>query len=330
MKALITGAGGFIGSHLLTEWIARGNEATALFLPDENAEAAQSLGARIIRGDLTKPDSLSGIADGAEIIFHLAARVVDWGSRQAFERIMVDGTRNLMEACGQVDRFIYFSSFAALGLGRDLVGLDEDAVRSPCGIPYCDTKIMAEDLVRQICHDREIPFTIIRPANVIGPKSVWATDIIDAFRRGPLPLVAGGKAPGAFVYIDNLIDGALLAAESDTARNRIYHFRDDYTLTWKDYLTALGATIDKKPMGNLPFAVAWQLGSTFETIFTPLGIRPPMTRLAAGVMGKNNDVDNTRARTELGWHSRIDEDAAMAAIKAWVVESYLPKKGKKA
>lgn len=327
MKALITGAGGFIGSHLLTEWIKSGNEASALFLPGENADSAEKLGACIVRGDLTRPETLTGVAEEAEIVFHLAARVLDWGSKKVFDQIMVGGTRNLLEALGKnVQRFVYFSSIAALGFGRDQVGLDEDAVRKPCGIPYSDTKIEAEDLVRRFCTGRGIAYTIIRPANVIGPKSVWVTDILDAFRRGPLPLINGGKAPGAFVYVDNLIDGTLLAAGSDAARNRTFHFRDDYAMIWKDYLEDLGTLLGKKPAGSIPFWLAWRLGAIMEGIFTPLGIRPPMTRLAAGVMGKNNDVDNRRARKELGWESRVDEKAAMAAIKEWAGGSYLPGK----
>ncbi|MGM0404421.1 MAG: NAD-dependent epimerase/dehydratase family protein [Thermodesulfobacteriota bacterium] len=326
MKALITGAGGFIGSFLLEAWTGRGDEARVLFLPGENAEAAEKRGAEIFRGDLTRPETLKGIGDGVEIVFHLAARVVDWGSKKVFSRIMVDGTRNLLEAAGQIDRFVYFSSIAALGFGRDLVGLDEDAVRKPCGVPYSDTKMEAEDLVTDFCRSRQIAYTIIRPANVTGPKSVWVTDIIDAFMRGPLPLIAGGKNPGSFVYIDNLVDGILLAAEADIARNRTYHFRDDYTLDWKTYLEALGALVEKKPAGNIPFSVAWGLGAIMERLLTPLGVRPPMTRLAAGVMGKNNDVNVTRARTELGWKTRITEDAAMSEIKDWVTRVYLPSK----
>lgn len=327
MKALITGAGGFIGSHLLKRWMERGHEARALFLPDENAEAAEELGVQIFRGDLTRPETLEGIGDGVEIVFHLAARVVDWGSKKTFSRIMIDGTRNLLEAAGDpIDRFVYFSSIAALGFGRDMAGLDEDSVRKPCGVAYCDTKIEAEDLVADYCRRHRIDYTIIRPANVIGPGSVWVTDIIDAFRRGPLPVIAGGKNPGAFVYIDNLVDGTLLAAEADAARNRTYHFRDEYTIDWKTYLEQLGALVDKKPAGSIPFSVAWGLGSVMEHLLTPLGIRPPMTRLAAAVMGKNNDVDITRAKTELGWKTRIDEAAAMAAIRDWVARVYLPAK----
>jgi nucleoside-diphosphate-sugar epimerase len=327
MKALVTGAGGFIGSHLVTALHEKDWEIRGLFLPGEDARRAEEFGVEIFRGDLTKPETLAGVAKKVDVVFHLATRVLDWGSMRLFREIMVTGTEHLLrESMGNTGRFVYFSSIAALGLGRDLVGLDEDAQRVRCGIPYCDTKIEAEDLIRSFSSDHSLPATIIRPANVIGPGSAWVRDVLDAFYRGPLPLIDGGKAPGAFVYVTNLVDGVVAAATSDDAAGRTYHFRDDYDITWGQYTTILGEWIGKRPLGNLPFGLAWAFGALMEKLLTPLKIRPLMTRLAAGVMGRNLDVDNSRARNELGWKSRVDFERAMAEIKKWVEEVYIPQR----
>jgi nucleoside-diphosphate-sugar epimerase len=326
MKALVTGAGGFIGSFLAEGLIERGHTVRGLFLPGENEIRALKLGVEIVRGDLTRPASLAGAADGIDVVFHLATRVLDWGAVALFRDVMVSGTGNLIgESKGNVKRFIYFSSIAALGLGRDLVGLSEDAPRKRCGVPYADTKMDAEDLVGRLCPEYGIQYVIVRPANVIGPGSVWVTDVLDAYRRGPFPLIERGTSPGAFVWVENLVDGAILAAEKKEAAGRTYHFRDDYTITWEGYVRFLGGLIGKKPAGNLPFSAAWGLGTFLETVLTPLGIRPPVTRLAAGVMGKNLDVDNSRAKKELGWKSRVGEREAMAEIGRWVREVYIPR-----
>jgi len=326
MKALVTGVGGFIGFHLAQELIERKYRVRGLFMPLESAGYLEKMGAEIVRGDITKPETINGITKDIDVVYHLATRTLDWGTRKQFEEIMVGGTRNLLEESkGNIKRFVYFSSIAALGLGRDLVGLNEDAERKKCGIPYCDTKIIAEDLVKHFCRSNKMDYTIIRPANVFGPGSVWVREILDAFQRGPLPLVGGGKAPGAFVYIKNLVDGTILAGESANAVGKIYHFRDDYPITWKEYLNTLGGWIGKKPFGSIPFKPAWMLGSFLEMLLTPMGIRPPMTRLAAGVMGKNNDVNSNRSKHELGWESRIPLDQAMEEIKEWVHTDYLKK-----
>ncbi len=335
MKALVTGAGGFIGSFLVKALRSKEYEIRGLFLPNEDATESEKLGVEIFRGDLTKPETLDGVADGVDIVFHLATRVLDWGSMEVFRKIMVGGTENLLyesvskQSSGKVKRFIYFSSIAALGCGRDIGGLDEDAQRLRLGIPYSDTKIDAEDLVRDFCSVNNLEYTIIRPANVFGPGSVWVSDILDAFYRGPLPLINGGKEPGAFVYITNLVDGTILAAESKKANGRVYHFNDNYDITWGKYIETLGSWIGKKPMGNLPFKLAWWLGHLMEILLSPLGIRPTMTRLAAGVMGKNLNVDSSRARKELGWKSEVNLNKAMAEIEKWAKEVYIPGRKKK-
>ena len=329
MKALITGAGGFIGSHLVRALHDEGWEMRGLFLPVEDASRAEKLGVEVFRGDLTEPESLSGIAEGCDVVFHLATRVLDYGSFRLFREIMVNGTRNLLEASKQnTSRFVYVSSIAAHGLGRNIPGADEDTRRIPCGVPYSDTKMEAEDLVRDFCDGIDLSWVIVRPANVTGPGSVWVKDILDAFYRGPLPVIDGGVHPGAFVYVTNLADGMVLAAKHEAAHGRIYHFRDDYDITWGEYAAHLGELIGKQTMGNLPFGLAWKLGWVCEMLLSPLGIRPPMTRLAAGVMGRNLDVSNDRARKELGWKSRVGLEEALKHIDAWVRDVYLAEKSK--
>jgi 2-alkyl-3-oxoalkanoate reductase len=330
MKALVTGAGGFIGSFVARGLTERGYSVRGLFLPDEDAAAAERLGVEVFRGDLTKPETLRGAADGVDVVFHLATRVADWGGMKVFRSVMVEGTENLLRECrGTIKRFVYFSSVAALGLGRDIDGLNEDAPRVVCGVPYCDTKGEAEDLVARLAGEADIEYVIVRPANVIGPGSVWVTDVLDAYYRGPLPLIDGGRAPGAFVWVTNLADGAIAAAELPAAAGRTYHFRDDYRITWEGYERFLGGLIGKRPAGSLPFSAAWKLGAALEVLLSPLGVRPPLTRLAAGVMGKNLDVDTTRARKELGWKSRIGEAEALAEIERWVREVYMPRRKRK-
>ncbi|MBF0121123.1 MAG: SDR family NAD(P)-dependent oxidoreductase [Desulfobacterales bacterium] len=323
MKVLITGAGGFIGSHLAKALIERDYKVRGLFLPLETVNHAEKLGIEIVRGDLTKLETLRGVTDGIDTVYHLATRTLDWGTKKQFESVMVHGTKNLLiEACGKIKRFIYFSSIAALGFGRDTAGLNEGDEQVKTGIPYCDTKISAEKIVRDFCKSNDIDFTIIRPANVMGPGSVWVREVLDAYLRAPFPLISKGNTPGAFVYIDNLIEGSILAAESEKAIGKTYHLRDDYSATWGDYLKELGSLIGKKPFSSLSFKLAWFMGWFFELFLTPFGIRPPVSRLAAAVFGKNNNVDNSLAKKDLGWTTRISYTEGMKSISEWVKTHY--------
>ena len=111
MRALVTGAAGFIGLFLTKALIKKGYSVRGLLMPQENGDALSSLGVDIRRGDLTKPETLKGITTDIDIIFHLATRTLDWGTRKQFEPIMVGGTENLLaDADENVSRFVYFSS----------------------------------------------------------------------------------------------------------------------------------------------------------------------------------------------------------------------------
>ena len=111
MKALVTGAGGQIGTVLSLRLRERGDEVRALALPGERVEHLEALGVEIVRGNIEDGATLRGIADGCDQVFHLAARVEDWGSRDQFRRSHYDGTQNVLrESVGKVDRFVYLSS----------------------------------------------------------------------------------------------------------------------------------------------------------------------------------------------------------------------------
>jgi nucleoside-diphosphate-sugar epimerase len=323
MKALVTGATGFIGSFLTRRLIADGYRVRALALPAEDTNALQKLGGEIFRGDLTKLESLHGICDGIDIVFHLAGRVTDWGTKQQFYDAIYKATDNLLrEAAGKASRFVYVSSIAAMGLGGHLKGVKETDAPRKSGVPYNDAKADAEALARSYHNAGKITCTIVRPANVTGPGSVWVRDIVDRMVNSSLPLIDQGRYSSSFVYVENLVDGIILAGTKDAARGKAYHFRDDWEVTWEQYIKDLGFFVGKGPKGSVPFKLAWVLAWILDKILNPLHIRPPLTRLAVAVMGRDNDVDTTLAREELGWQTKVSYKEALKKIGAWVKERY--------
>ncbi len=325
MIALVTGATGFIGSHLVKELVAKKHQVRALLLPGEDASALEAMGVEVRRGDLTKRDSLSGIADGVDVVFHLAARVTDWGTRKQFYDAIFTATKNLLdEAEGKARRFVYTSSIAALGCDRDLRGVKETDPPRKSGIPYNDAKADTEHLVREAHARGRIACTIIRPANVTGPGSVWVKDVLDKL-KGVLPLVGDGNQSSSFVFIDNLVDGFMLAGTKEIAAGKTYHFRDDWEVSWKQYLHDLGSFIGKKPIGRLPLGLALGIAWFCEAVCKPFGLRPPLTRFSVYITGRDYDVDTALARKELGWKTRISYGEARERTGKWVREVYLKK-----
>jgi len=322
MKALVSGATGFIGSRLCKELIQEGYAVRALVLPGEDVDYISDNALEIVFGDLLNPASIAGVSDGIDLVFHLAGRVTDWGSKDDFYAPILEGTRNLLNECNALaSRFVYVSSIAACGLGEHLKGRKEDEIGRKSGVPYNDAKLDAEKLVWAYHGMGKTDCTVVRPANVIGPGSVWVKDIIERYQSTGVCVIDHGRHSASLVYVDNLVHGIILAATMDIARGKTYHFRDDWIVTWDEYLTDLGAIIGKKPLFSMPFALTWHLGYMLELVLTPLGIRPPITRLLAGVTGRNNDVDTTRARQELTWSTKVSYDEAMGEIRRWILDN---------
>lgn len=322
MKVLVTGATGFIGTRLCRALKAQGHDIRALALHGEDVDHIQEDVREICYGDLRHPETLKGVSDQTDVVFHLAARVMDWGSKAVFYDVILGGTRNLMDECmGKVSRFVFISSIAACGLGRHLKGISESDPIQKSGVPYNDAKLDAEAMVNTASGKQGTMCTIVRPANVIGPGSAWVRDIVERFQGMLVPLIDKGQYSASLIDVGNLVAGIILAGTLDVAEGRTYHLRDDWSVTWKDYLTDISSIIGKKPVGSIPFWLAWANGWFLEKTLTPLGIRPPLTRLAAGVMGRDNDVNTTRAKQELGWQTTISYESSMDAIRAWVLEN---------
>ncbi|GAB4111514.1 MAG: NAD(P)-dependent oxidoreductase [Spirochaetota bacterium] len=316
MKILVTGATGFIGSVLVHKLLSQGYSVRALVLPGEECKNLSQAGVEIAYGDLTNTESIAGICNGIHTVYHCAARVTDWGTKQQFYRAIYQATGNLLEESkSKIQRFVYLSSIAALGLGKHLKGKKETDPPQKSGVPYNDAKADTEILVKQYHERYGFSCTIIRPANVIGAGSVWVRDIVARLQSVTgVPLIDGGRYSASLVYVENLVDGIIRAGTMEIAKGKTYHFRDNWDVTWKQYITDLGKYIGKSPRGSIPFSVAWYSAVVLESLCNPLHIRSPLTRLAVAVMGRDNDVDTTLTQAELGWRTMVAYDEAMQHI----------------
>jgi nucleoside-diphosphate-sugar epimerase len=323
MKALITGAAGMIGTSLTRRLVGRGDEVRGLLMPDEPDPGLADIGVEIVRGDITRPETLKGLADGCDRVFHLAGRVQEWGRRSQYREAHYVGTTNMLRECApKVDRFIYFSSTAYYGT-KPAQGRTEEYEPEFTGLPYPDMKMMCERLVRTYAAERGLKYTIIRPCNVIATRSAHLLNIVDSFLKGPVPLIDGCSYSTSFVYVENLVDGVVLAADSEKAVNREYAFVDDYEVTWGEYLTDVAALLGKKPIMSLSYRQAYAIATVAEYLFMPFNIRPPFTRFAVTIIGQENHVDSTRAREELGWKTRVPWDEVWAEIEEYVKANFV-------
>lgn len=316
---LVSGANGFVGSALVRTLAARGVPVRAHTRTGELLRRPDGANLELRGGDLRRPDELRGLCAGVDTVIHCAGRLGVWGSQRQFHENIYDATVNLLgEACGHVQRFVYVSSIAALGLAEHLTGAPESAPPRHTGMPYGDAKADAEGAVRKLHAEGRIAGVIVRPVLITGPGSPGMRDILEHMRtRRGVPLVDGGVHRAGLVYIDSVVDGLLRAAQSPAAPGNTYHLCDDWGVTWKQFLTDLGASVGLGPKGDVPFALAWPLSRALEAVYAPFGVRPPSTREIVGVFGRANAVDTSRARADLGWQTQVSYAEAMRRTGAW-------------
>lgn len=312
---LLTGASGFIGTHLARRLLDAGRE---VIFADRVSPAVLPVGARYTRIELSDPASVRRGLEGirADYAVHLAAKVGDWGPRSEFEAVNVSGARALLDAAcaAGARRALHVSSIAAMGLNAG----DHATEETPpvgAGDAYSDTKAGGErEALRLI--ERGAPITIVRPGDVYGVGCVpWVNRPIELLRRGQMVLVEGGRGHFAHVHVENLIDGFLLALGHDAALGRTYIVTDDHECTVGEYFTRLADACGlDRPRRSVPRPVALAMAAAMELGARLTGRPPAFSRAAIGYVLRRGGFDIARARDELGYSPRVSLDEGLREI----------------
>ncbi|MBI5564953.1 MAG: NAD-dependent epimerase/dehydratase family protein [Chloroflexi bacterium] len=252
---LITGATGFIGSHLAERLIAEG--ARVRVLVRDPYKLIDSLRDRVevVTGDLLQPDCFAPATRDIDTVFHVAAWLGVPNSIEAAHAINVTATRQLAEAArsSHVRRFVYTSSIAVYGPVMSGV-VDETQPHWPVYV-YGETKSLGEQAALATRTD-QFEVTIIRPAMVYGARgAAWTTLPVELTRRRLPSLVGGGYGFSHPVYIENLIDAYLLAAECDEAVGEAFTISDG-DVPWREFFGRYAAMMGKRAR-SIPVALTW-------------------------------------------------------------------------
>lgn len=316
-RYLVTGASGFIGTHLLRRLVAAGREVVAL---DAAPPAVIPAGVRYARCDLRDAGAVrDAVASaGADHLVHLAAKVGDWGAFADFEAVNVTGTRNVLDAlaAGRVRRAVHLSSIAAMGLAtaRDA---DESVGPFATGDAYSATKGAGEMVAREF-QRAGAPVVVVRPGDVYGVGSVpWVVRPVELMRRRQMVLVDGGRGHFAHVHVDNLLDAVLLALGHDGVEGETFVVTDgDAGCTVGEYFTRLAdAAGVPRPAASVPRPLARALGAAMEGVARVTGRAPPFTRTAVDFVLRRGSFNVAKARTVLGWSPRVTLDEGLAGIR---------------
>ncbi len=318
---LVTGATGFVGSAVARALVQRGHDVRVMTRARSDRRNLAGLVAQEIEGDLTDAASLARAVQGCRYVFHVAADYRIWvPDPDAMLAANVAGTVELMRAAqaAGVERVVYCSSVAALGLHKDGTPADEtspvteDAV---VGI-YKKSKYRAEQAVLGMVRDHGLPAVIVNPAAPVGPRDVKPTPtgrmIADA-AAGRLPAYVDTGLN--LVHVDDVAEGHILALERGRIGEKYILGNENLTLAQVFALVAEVAG-RKPPRIKLNRELLWPLALGYEAVARLTGITPLVTRDHLRMTRKAMFFSNAKARAELGFSPRPAREAVADAV-AW-------------
>lgn len=317
MKAFVTGATGFVGSHLVEALVARGDTVVALARRSEQYAALRALGASPVAGSLENERSLLAAVEGVEVVYH-AAGLVAAKDEAEFFAVNDTGTRRLLDAVRRaapgLTRFVYVSSQAALGPSPRDTMLDENAECRPV-TGYGRSKMAGELTVR----GGQLPWSVVRPSIVYGPRDREFLRLFRILRHGVVPLIGTGRQQLSLVYVADLVRVLVLAGTRSEALGQVFHAAHPTPALSRDIVRAAGRAMGKAPFiipvpGFLAVPAVWAVSQVGRTRGRRSALnvdKLPELLAPAFVMSV------AKAERLLGWTAQHDLLDGMARTAGW-------------
>ncbi len=320
MKALITGASGFIGSHLAETLLGRGHEVHCLARAQSRLPYLERAGARIIRASFEDEAALTQATRGMGWVFHLAA-VINAPSWKEYHRVNTLYTARLLAACEKsaesIQRFVYVSSVSAAGDSGPTRYPDESC---PCNPDdwYGKSKLGGEAAVLS-CGSR-FPITILRPPFVIGPGQKELLMIIRVLKAGIRMTMGNGSRQSILIYVSDLVEAMIRCAENPAAAGKTYFVSDERLdgYSWKELLATISSVIGRRRFWlSVPVSVQLAFADIAERCAALIGSASPITRdYVLKVRDSHWLYDASAIRRDIGFKARYSLRQGIEKIMA--------------
>lgn len=320
-KILVTGATGFIGGRLAQRLATEeGAVVTGTGRSLDKVPFLKEAGIKLVAVDLLDEVGMKEALAGQEIVFHVAAWLSKPSEAVKAEAFNVQATAQLVRlaAAQGVKRIVHTSSIAVFGPPTQPITTEETPL-NPRSDLYARTKAAGEQRALQLAKESGIELTVIRPGMVYGPRAIgWSVRMLQLVQKRVPVLYGGGKGHAYPIYIDNLIDGMILAATHAAAVGEAFNFSDP-PVTFKEWFGYYGQMCGRKPVAMPLF-----LGRSLAFLSDTLGLGLPLTRERINYFLAQSNFPTTKAETLLGYHPRIPIAEGMRRTEAWLrQEGYL-------
>lgn len=329
MKSFVTGGTGFLGSHIIDACLKREDEVVALVRSTSNTEYLDTLPeVKQVVGGLSDQVFLQKILRGVDTVYHSAARVLDYGSREQFYETNVLCTEQLLKAARNagVKHFVFVSSPSIIMNGSDQVNIDESEPYSDHYLNlYSETKAIAEQKVLAANTDGFITCAI-RPRGIWGPRDLQGAmpKMVKKMKLGKLPNVSGGRQILASTcYCENAAEACILAARSDKVGGKAYFVADEEPVDVWPFCDQLADHFGVPRVNrSVNPKTLWKVASVIEFIwripFLSHRYPPPLTCYLVSLLSHNATYDLSAAQRDFNYKPIVGLATGLKRIDEWL------------
>jgi UDP-glucose 4-epimerase len=338
---MVTGADGFIGQRLTRKLLDNGHSVRTLSREDTELYFFHTNEVDRRKADISSRESLSGLMDGIDTVYHLAAIARNDLSKSwdDYYSVNVQGTANLLDEANAagVKKFVFISTVEAAGFGDGVHPRRETDPPNPVN-NYGKSKLLAEQQV--LSGERSMECTVLRLPMIYGPGTfLIVPKLFGMVRKGFYPLIGGGRALMEFCYVDNAVDGIILAGEKRESAGELFYISDERSYTIKEVVSNIAVSMDKNVVFiNLPifaanfFGLCWEMAARvlpFPPIISKYSRKPFFSKETVYWTTKNvNTVSIEKIKGKLGYSPAVNIKDGTRITAAWLNEKLFSPKAK--
>lgn len=317
----MTGATGCIGSHLVERLAADGHDVVAFVRSSSDTRLLRRLGVECRQVELTLREDVERAFEPFDRVFHLAAAFrTEHADVEEFRKVNVLATGHLLEAARQrgVGRFVHCSTVGVQGEIQDPPATE--AYPPGPGDHYQETKLEGERLARKYMEEG-LPGTVVRPVGVYGPRDRRFLKLFQAIDRRRFVMFGDGETLYHMTYVDDLVDGFLLAATDPDALGEVFTIAGPSYTTLNELVSEVARALGRSvPRWQLPYRPVYVASLACEAVCRRIGVDPPLFPRRVEFFELDRAFDISKARRVLGYQPEVELPEGLARTAAWYRE----------
>lgn len=318
MKALVTGATGFTGSALCARLVQDGWDVAAFVRPSSRKDHLEKLGVHCIENDITDADSVHNTFPDTDVVFHIAAAYrAEHVDESMFERVNVDATRILLEEASRrgVNRFVHCSTVGVQGEIEDPPAAEDYRLKP--GDHYQESKLAGEQVALEYAKNG-LDVSVVRPVGIYGPGDTRFLKLFKPVSKGYFLMIGSGNSLYHMTFIDDLVQGFILAATRDEAVGEVFTIAGEKYTTLNELVGLVADAVGvRRREIHIPLRPVMWAAVVCDRVFRSIGIRPPLypRRVEFFVLDRAFSID--KARRMLGYEPKVSLEEGLRRTAEW-------------